>query len=61
MFFISCLELMFAVELFMCKKPTKLWFSILLQNRTVHVVQPLFGAGIPAPEQGEEKYIRAAL
>ena len=45
----------------MSKSPTKLWFGILLQKRRVHIAQALFGAGIPAPEQGEKAYIRAAL
>ena len=52
---------MFAVELFMYKNHTELWFIILLQNYTVHVAHLLFGAGIPAREQGEKVYIKATL
>ena len=59
--FTSCLELMFAVELFMSKNPTKLWFIILLQKHTVHVAQDFSGVGVTAPEQGRKFYIKAAL
>ena len=52
---------MFAVELFMYKNPTEFLFGILLQKRTVHVAEGFFGAGIPAPEQGEKADIRTAL
>ena len=52
---------MFAEVFIMCENHTELPYSILLRNSTVPVVQVLFGVGIPAPKQGENAYIRAAL
>ena len=50
-----------AVELFMSKNPTKLWFIILLQKHTLHAAQKFFVAAVRAPEQSRKFYIKVAL